>query len=80
MSRRTLYRKLAAVTGLSPNDIIKNYRLQRATQFLLAGHSISETSYLVGFENPSTFGQIFKKQYQKSPSEYYQQHMAQSKE
>jgi DNA-binding response OmpR family regulator len=78
MSRRTLYRKLAGITGLTPNDIIRDYRLKRATQFLKAGHTVSETAYLVGFESPSYFSHSFKEKYQISPSEYHQQHLAQS--
>ena len=78
MSRRNLYRKLSALTGLTPLKIIRNYRLRRATDFLLAGHPVSEAAYLVGFESPSYFGQCFKEKYQIAPSEYQQQHLAQS--
>jgi signal transduction histidine kinase/DNA-binding response OmpR family regulator len=76
MSRRTLYRKLATVTGHTPNEVIQNYRLLRATQLLQAGHSVSEVAYQVGFESPSYFGQCFKEKYQITPSEYLQQHLA----
>jgi AraC-like DNA-binding protein len=66
------------LTGLTPLEIIRDYRLRRATHFLLAGHPVSETAYLVGFESPSYFGQCFKEKYQIAPSEYQQQHLAQS--
>jgi DNA-binding response OmpR family regulator len=78
MSRRTLYRKLSGVTGLTPNDLIQDYRLKRATHFLSAGHAVSETAYMVGFESPSYFGQCFKDRFQISPSEYSQRHLARS--
>jgi CheY-like chemotaxis protein len=78
MSRRTLYRKLGTLTGLTPNEVIRNYRLLRATQLLQAGHSVSQIAYQVGFESPSYFGQCFKEKYQITPSEYLQQHLAQS--
>jgi signal transduction histidine kinase/DNA-binding response OmpR family regulator len=77
MSRRTLYRKLATLTGLTPNEVIQNYRLLRATQLLQAGHSVSQAAYQVGFESPSYFGQCFKEKYQITPSEYLQQHLTQ---
>ena len=77
-SRRSLYRKLAGITGLTPNEIIRDYRLKRATQFLIAGHTVSETAYLVGFESPSYFSHSFKEKYQISPSEYQQRHLAQN--
>lgn len=78
MSRRTLYRKLGTLTGLTPNEVIRNYRLLRATQLLQTGHSVSQIAYQVGFESPSYFGQCFKEKYQITPSEYLQQHLAQS--
>jgi signal transduction histidine kinase/ligand-binding sensor domain-containing protein/DNA-binding response OmpR family regulator len=79
LSRRTLYRKLATLSGLTPIEVIRNYRLKRATQFLNAGHSVSQTAYQVGFESPSYFGQCFKETYQITPSEYLQQQLARSR-
>jgi DNA-binding response OmpR family regulator len=76
MSRRTLYRKLATLTGLTPNEFIQNYRLLRATQLLQTGHAVSQVAYLVGFESPSYFGQCFKEKYQITPSEYLHHRLA----
>ncbi|RIV26754.1 hybrid sensor histidine kinase/response regulator [Fibrisoma montanum] len=70
MSRRTLHRKLTALTNLSANDIIRNYRLRRATDFLRAGHSVSDTAYRVGFDNPAYFTTVFKQVYQRTPSDF----------
>ncbi|MDQ4141134.1 MAG: ATP-binding protein, partial [Bacteroidota bacterium] len=80
MSRRTLHRKITALTGLTPLEVIRNYRLKRASQFLLAGHAVSETAYLVGFESPSNFGHWFKEKYQVTPSEYLHQYVAKTKQ
>ncbi|RYF68414.1 MAG: response regulator, partial [Cytophagaceae bacterium] len=55
MSRRTLHRKLTALTNLSANDLIRQYRLRRATELLRGGHSVAETAYRVGFNNPAYF-------------------------
>ncbi|GAA4451437.1 hypothetical protein GCM10023189_13490 [Nibrella saemangeumensis] len=70
MSRRTLHRKLTALTNLSANDVIRNYRLKRASELLRQGHTVSETAYLVGFENPTYFSTVFKQIYQQTPSEF----------
>ncbi len=67
VSRRTLYRKLTAVTGLSAHELLRQYRLKRAVQFLQAGHNASETAYLVGYESPAHFSTVFKEFYGKPP-------------
>lgn len=69
-SRMNLHRKLKAVMGESAGEFIRTYRLKRAAQFLQKGHPVSETAYLVGFEDPSYFARSFRKTYQLSPSEF----------
>ncbi|GAA4451429.1 two-component regulator propeller domain-containing protein [Nibrella saemangeumensis] len=70
MSRRTLHRKLTTLTNLSANDVIRNYRVKRAAELLRQGHAVSETAYLVGFENPTYFSTVFKQIYNQTPSEF----------
>jgi signal transduction histidine kinase/AraC-like DNA-binding protein len=70
MSTRTLTRKLTALTGISPARLIRTYRLRRATDLLRAGHPVSETAWLVGFDHPANFATAFKEQFQQTPSEY----------
>ncbi|MFD1144062.1 ATP-binding protein [Larkinella insperata] len=70
MSSRTLNRKLASVLGMTASEFIRNYRLRKSAELLKAGHSVSETAYLVGFESPSYFGQCFKELFALSPSDY----------
>lgn len=69
VSRRTLHRKLTAVAGLSPHELIRQYRLKRAAQLLRAGRSSAETAYLVGYESPAHFSTVFKEFYGKTPTE-----------
>jgi signal transduction histidine kinase/AraC-like DNA-binding protein len=70
ISRKTLYRKINGLTQLSPNELIRQYRLRKAAELLKNGHNASETAYMVGFETPSYFGQCFKDQYGVTPKDY----------
>jgi DNA-binding response OmpR family regulator len=71
MSRTQLYRKVKALSGLSPNDFIRTVRLKRALLLLDNNFgNISEIAFEVGFNNPSYFAECFKKMFGKSPSEY----------
>ncbi|PMD85584.1 histidine kinase, partial [Siphonobacter sp. BAB-5405] len=58
MSRVNLHRKIKALTGLSVSEVIRNYRLKRATAFLEQGLNTSQTAYQVGFENPLTSSSV----------------------
>lgn len=71
MSQPQLYRKLQALTGLSPNHFIRSIRLQKARQLLQDSQlSISQIAYETGFADPSYFARSFSKTYGFSPSEY----------
>ena len=70
VSRSSLHRKVKALTELATGDIIRIYRLKRATQFLQQGYNSSETAYCVGFDSPQYFAKCFREQYQMTPSEF----------
>ncbi|RRA98070.1 hybrid sensor histidine kinase/response regulator transcription factor [Larkinella rosea] len=70
MSRMSLYRKMKVVTGMTPGDFIRVYRLKRSVQLLKEGKAISETAYLVGFDSPAHFTKMFRQHYQVSPRQY----------
>jgi signal transduction histidine kinase/AraC-like DNA-binding protein len=70
MSRKTLLRKVQALTHLAPSELIQQYRLRKAADLLRAGHSVADTAYAVGFNTPAYFGQCFKDLYQLTPSEF----------
>lgn len=70
LSRSSLHRKVKALTGLATGDLIRIYRLKRATQFLQQGYNSSETAYCVGFDSPQYFAKCFREQYQMTPSEF----------
>src|SRR5205085_774977 len=71
MSTTHLYRKLKATTHLSANEIIKKYRIKKASLMLRNKQgNISEIMYSVGFSNLSYFSKCFKKEYGMSPKDY----------
>jgi len=56
VSRSLLHKKLAALTGESPGDLIKRYRLNRAAQLIeYKFGKITELAFDVGFNVPSAF-------------------------
>ena len=70
MSRVQLYRKVKALTGLSPVELLRKIRLQKAYSLLLnSDMTISEISYKVGFGTPSYFSSCFYKQYDMYPTD-----------
>ena len=70
LSRVQLYRKVKAVTGSSPVELLRTARLNRAYQLLLTtDKSVSEIAYAVGFTSPSYFTKCFKDEYGKVPGE-----------
>lgn len=71
MSRITLYRKIKALSDLSPIELINITRLKRAAELLAAGeHRIYEVSDMVGFSSQSNFARNFLRQFNMTPTEY----------
>lgn len=70
MSKSSLYRRCTAVTGRSPNSLIKEYRLLKALRLLESGQSITKTCYDIGFNSPSYFCHCFHQQFKIQPGFY----------
>jgi CheY-like chemotaxis protein/AraC-like DNA-binding protein len=71
MSRPTLYRKIKAISHLTPHDLIKIARLKRAAELLIQSDlKIYEIAELVGFNSQSNFWSAFTKQFGVTPSKY----------
>lgn len=69
LSRVQLYRKVKALTGKSPVEIIREERLRRGHQLLAdSSLTISEIAYRVGFSSPSYFAKCYKDMFGKSPT------------
>ena len=75
LSRANLYRKLKAVTELSPTELIRNKRLEVAAKLLLeTNYTVSEVAVYTGFNSHAYFTNCFKSFYGYSPSEWVQRH------
>jgi AraC-like DNA-binding protein len=73
MSRTNMHRKIKAITGFPPNELIRSIRLRKAALMLLhQTDTVSQISLTVGFEDHSYFSKAFKKQFGVPPSEYFQ--------
>jgi DNA-binding response OmpR family regulator len=71
MSRPTLYRKISAISNLSPNELINIARLKKAAGLLLDGtYKMYEITDMVGFHSQTNFSRSFHKQFGMTPSDY----------
>ena len=70
LSRVQLYRKVKALTGQSPVELLRTVRLHKARRLLQDSvKNISEVAYEVGFTSPGYFAKCFKDEFGVSPSE-----------
>ena len=61
LSRSQLHRKLSSLTGLSPNEVIRNMRLEKAKMLIeQKTGTISEIAYRCGFNSPAYFSKCYK--------------------
>lgn len=73
MSRITLYRKIKAISNLTPLELINIVRLKKAAELLAEGeYKIYEISAIVGYSSQSNFARNFLKQFNMTPTEFMQ--------
>ena len=71
MSRSALFKKIKGMTGESPSEFIKNYKLAKAVELLThSDKSITDVAYASGFSDVGYFGKCFRKKYGMSPRDY----------
>jgi signal transduction histidine kinase/ligand-binding sensor domain-containing protein/CheY-like chemotaxis protein/AraC-like DNA-binding protein len=71
--RSSFYKKVKSITGYTPNDYLRKFRMEKAVELLLDEHiNISEVAYKVGINDPMYFSRCFKAAYGISPLKYQQ--------
>jgi AraC-like DNA-binding protein len=71
ISRPQLYRKIQALAGKAPNDLIRGLRLDKAMSLLKRkSGNIAEIAFEVGFSNPSYFAKCFALKFGCLPSQF----------
>lgn len=70
LSRVQLYRKVKALTGMTPIEILRETRLKKGMTLLkTTDKTVAEIAAEVGFATPGYFSSCFKKQYDKYPTD-----------
>ena len=70
MSRSSFYRKIKALTDMTPTDYLKTARMNKAACLLKEGCRSSEVAERVGFTSSSYFAKCFRAQFGCLPKEY----------
>lgn len=71
LSRGHLHRKIKELTGTTPVDFLRNYRLNKAARLLREKkYTVSEIAYQTGFSSPAYFSKCFKAVYNTTPTEF----------
>jgi AraC-like DNA-binding protein len=70
LSRSSFYRKIKALTGMTPTDYLKNARMNEAARLLTSGLRSSEVAERVGFTSSSYFAKCFRAQFGCLPKDY----------
>lgn len=70
MSRSNLYRKCKSLMSLSPNALLRDFRLLMSLKLMKTGRNISETAFDTGFTSPSYFTKCFLKKFGINPLAY----------
>jgi signal transduction histidine kinase/ligand-binding sensor domain-containing protein/DNA-binding response OmpR family regulator len=71
IGRTTLYRKIHALSGESPTEFIRSYRLKQGAELLKKGFgSVLEVAFEVGFSSATYFTRCFKKKFHQLPTAF----------
>ena len=76
MSERQLQRKLRSMTGHTPSEFVRSFRLSKSLEYLLAGASVRDTAIAVGFSSQAYFASCFKAEYGRTPTQYRERHIS----
>ncbi len=69
--RSKFFKRVKELTGMTPNEYIRNARMAKAVELLADEHmTIAEVAFMVGFEDQYYFSKAFKQYYGMPPSQY----------
>ena len=68
-TERTLHRRVKSLTGLTPNQYLRAYRLREAKRLLAINSygTLKELALSVGFSNQTYFAELFQKEFGSKP-------------
>jgi len=71
ISRATLHRKMQALTGETPTDFLRSFRLHRALTLLKSNFGpVTEVAFEVGFTSRAYFTKCFREKFHRLPSDF----------
>ena len=72
ISSRQLRRKIQKLTGFTPNQYIRKYKMNVARKLLetRSVYSVKELSYKLGFKSSAHFAKLFKNHFGRNPSDF----------
>ncbi|SDM00408.1 nickel-binding protein [Kriegella aquimaris] len=71
LSKAQTYRKIKALTEMSPNELIREVRLRRSLNALKNNNkTVAEIAYDLGFNSPTYFTRVFRKRFGVLPTSF----------
>jgi len=71
LSKAQTYRKITALTGMSPNTLIRELRLRKSLKALKNNtKTVAEIAYDLGFNSPTYFTRVFRNRYEVLPTSF----------
>jgi transcriptional regulator GlxA family with amidase domain len=71
LTRRSFARRFRAATGLAAMDYVHSIRIEEAKQLLETGAlGVEDVGHAVGYEDPASFGRLFKRRVGLTPAAY----------
>jgi len=71
LSLSQVQRKVMAITGYTPSELLRNHRLKKAASLFRGGYDqVAQVMHRVGFNNQSYFTKCFSELFKITPSQY----------
>ena len=71
LTRSHLFRKVQAISGTTPNELLRMVRMKRAARlFRTSELNVTQVMYEVGMKTPSYFAKSFRHYFGMNPAEY----------